>query len=129
MKIDFIENIPEEYSESPILISGGISTEFYWKQFLSLTKEDGRLNIYEIRYEYNCSPFKEVKLLDNVIVIGHDKHCYLFDIESVTQVLILKLSGYFESIYLDDELIYVADAGGLYCLNKDGTWEYSARGN
>jgi len=120
MKIEFIENIPENYAESPILISGESSIEFNLKQLLSLTKDDDRLTIYEIRYEYHCSPFKQAEALKNIIVVGYEGHCYLFDIENKTQLTALKLSGYFGHIYLENEFIYVTDANGLYCLNQNG---------
>lgn len=125
MKIEFIENIPENYSESSILISGESSIEFNGKQFLSLTNEKGNLTIYEIRFEYHCSPFKQVEMLNNVIVVGHEEHCYLFDIYSKTLLTALKLSGYFGHIYIEDEIIYIADANGLYCLNQYGTEVWS----
>jgi len=121
MKIEFIKNFPENFSETPILISGESSIEFNGKQFLSLIKEDGKLNIYEIRYEYHCSPYKQAEVLNNIGIVGHEAHCYLFDINNKTQCTILKLSGYFGHIYIDDQFIYVADANGLYCLNQEGT--------
>lgn len=72
MKIEFIENIPKYHSESPILISGESSLEFNNKQFLSVTKEDGKIDIYEIRYEYHCSPFKQAEVMNNILVVGHE---------------------------------------------------------
>jgi hypothetical protein len=121
MKIEFIENIPENHSEPPILISGEASIDFNGKQFLSLTKENGRFTIYEIRYEYHGSPFKQAEILNNILVVGHDEYCYLFDIGTKRQLKVLRLSGYFGHIYLEDEFIYVADAYGIYCLSKNGT--------
>lgn len=121
MKIEFIEEIPEYYSESTVLISGESSIEFNGKQFFSITKENGNLTIYEIRYEYHCSPFKQIEMLNNVIVVGYEEHCYLFEIDNNILLASLKLSGYFGHIYIKNDFIYVADANGLYCLNQDGT--------
>lgn len=121
MKIEFIENIPEKYSNSPILISGEPSIEFNRQQLLSLTQKDGRLTIYEIKYEHHCSPFMQAEALNNIVVVGHEEHCYLFDFTNDVFLNALKLSGYFGHIYLEGESIYVADANGLCCLNQDGT--------
>lgn len=121
MKIEFIENIPKNHSESPILISGESSIDFSGKQFLTLTEENGGLIIYEIRHENHCSPFKQAEFLNNILVVGHEKHCYLFDIGNQSQLTVLKLSVYFGHIYTEGEFIYVADADGIYCLNQNGT--------
>lgn len=125
MKVEFIEDIPENYPESPILISGKPSIYFNRRQFLSLTKQNGKLTIYEIRYEYHGSPFRQIEFLKNTLVVGHEEHCYLFDIHTNSEIKILKLSGYFGKIYLEDECIYIADANGLFCLNMDGTERWS----
>lgn len=121
MKIEFIEDLPENHSESTILISGESSINFNGKQFFSITKENGNLTIYEIRYEYHCSPFKQIEILNQLIIVGHEEHCYVFEMNDNILHTGLKLSGYFGHIYIQDEFIYVADANGLYCLDQEGT--------
>lgn len=113
-----------------MLISGKTSLEFNRKQFLSLTYEDGSLDMYEIRYAYHCSPFKHAEVQNTILLVGHEEHCYFFDIGTNTQLTVLQLSGYFGHMYVDNELIYVADAHGLYCLNQVGTllWSNGALG-
>lgn len=120
MKIKFLESAPSNYSPSPILISGESSIEYPKKQFLSLKKGNEVLGIYEIRFEYNGSPFKQAEILNNILIVGQETHCYLFDFENNTLISVLKLSGYFGYIYIDKERVYVTDASGLYCLAQDG---------
>jgi len=121
MEIEFINSIPKNYKGSTILISGESSIYLNKRQFLSLSDGGKILNIYEIKYEYQCSPFKQTQILKNIIAIGHEEHFYLFDIINSIQITVLKLSGYFGEIYLNDGLIYIADANGLHCVKQNGT--------
>lgn len=130
MKISFIENIPENYDELPVLISGDSSKDWNGRQYLALSTENEIIKIFEIRFEYNCSPFKQADILNNVIGIGLEEHYYLYNIVQNENLAIVKLSGYFGHTYQDDDLIYVADANGLHCFDQNGTkiWDNSELG-
>ena len=84
-------------------------------------------SVFEIRYEYHCSSFKEALIVDTILAVGHEEHFYLFDLTTNTNILRLKMNGYFGHLYLNDNYFYVADAGGLYCIDKFGKtrWENS----
>jgi hypothetical protein len=120
MKLEFIDTIPEGFTDAPVLISGASSTQLKQKQYLSLNDDGNVITIYEIRYEYRSSPFKQTELFSTIIAVGHEAHFYLFDIAKNTNIIALKLSGYFGHAYLDKEHIYIADANGIFCLGRDG---------
>lgn len=116
----FADEIPADIPTEPLLISGANSSSFDGKEFLLLHQNDDRIIVFEIRYEYHCSPFKAAILADHVLAVGHEGFFYLFNISTGKSLLSLKLSGYFGSLYLDSHLFYVADADGITCINKQG---------
>lgn len=63
---------------------------------------------------------KGVCLLDKVLGVGHEENFYLFDLETKTNLVSIKIEGYFSHVYLIDKLFYVAGANGLYCLDNMG---------
>ncbi len=128
MKIAFIHNIPKNYPKSSILISGQSSRNLKREQLLSVSNESEIIGVYEIRYEYHCSPFKQADILDDVIAVGFEEHFYLFDFVKEVKLLVLKLSGYFGYTHYNNDLIYVADASGLYCIEKRGNIIWSNDG-
>lgn len=127
MEIKFVDLLPENYTEQPILISGSSSIQHSEKQYLSLNQGNGIFKIYEIRYQYQCSPFNRAKLIGDIIVIGHEEHFYLFNMTQNSNFINLKLSGYFGHFYEYDDLIYVADANDLYCLNLLGEIKWQTK--
>ena len=119
MTFQFLPQVPREFSGQPILISGQKSADLQRQEFLTV-EDNGNEHVFEIRFDTHCSPFKEVCLLENILGVGHEEHFYLFDLETNSNLISLKLDGYFGHVYLNDKLFYVASAGGLYCLNKEG---------
>ena len=125
MTIEFIEQKPTEWKGASILISGPSSVEFKGKQFLVSSDNGKIINLYEVRFEYACSPFKHAEIINGILAVGHQEHFYLFDLSKNLNVLSLKMFGYFGHLYPDKDLLYVADAGGIYCLTTSGgiVWE------
>ena len=119
MTFKFSPQPPRDFSGQPVLISGQDSTDFKRQEFLTIENK-GQENVFEIRYEVHCSPFKEASLLDNILGVGHEEHFYLFDLKTNSNLITLKLEGYFGHMYVDNELFYVAGASGLYCMDKNG---------
>lgn len=120
MTYTFAAERPADMATAPVLISGAASLSFHGKEFLLLHQDDGNTTVYEIRYEYHCSPFKSVLLADYVLGVGHEAHFYLFDISTGCHLLSRQLSGYFGNLHLDNNLFYVADANGITCISKQG---------
>ena len=120
MKLEFLDHIPESFKATPILISGSSSIQFNETQYLSLIDNGKLVNVFEIRYECHYSPFKQIEVLKNIILVGFEEHFYMFDMTTNTNITTLKLSGYFGYMYLDHKQIYVADADGISCLSIDG---------
>lgn len=120
MTIEFIDTVPEDTTLEPILISGPMSTGYSKQIFLRLSGENVIEKLYEIKYDVNCSPFKEALLIDNLLAVGHEEHLYLFNSITNENILRLEMNGYFGHLYHDKEAFYTADANGLHCINKNG---------
>jgi hypothetical protein len=120
MSFEFVDQKPQNCKGECPVISGEESLKFEQREYLILRKNGEVTGTYEIRYEYQCSPFKEAELIDGVLAVGYQEHFYLFDLEKSLNILTLKMSGYFGHIYLNEDLIYVADSSGIYCLDSKG---------
>lgn len=120
MTYTFEDEIPADIPTAPLLISGADSSSFDGKVFLLVYQNNDCVAVYEIRYECHCGPFKVAIQVDNVLAVGHEAHFYLFDISAGKPLLNLKLSGYFGYLYLNNNLLYIADADGITCINKQG---------
>src|SRR5687768_2238483 len=119
MTYKFLPQLPSDFSGHSVLISGQESANLRRQEFLTVDINDDKYFL-EIRYEVHCSPFKEVCLLDKLLGVGHEEHFYLFDLDTKTNLLAMKIEGYFGHVYLNDKLFYVAGASGLYCFDKTG---------
>lgn len=116
MNFTFTDKLPVDFKGIPVIISGADSLQYNGKDFLVSGKE----NVFEIRYKYHCSPFNEVIVSGDIMAVGHEEHFYIYDLSTHKNLLSLKMSGYFGSLYLHHELLYVADSGGVYCIDKQG---------
>jgi hypothetical protein len=129
MDFSFTNVLPQVLTnKGPILISGSDTLELICKEYLII--DNYKSSIFEIRYENHCSPFKQAFLVDTILAVGHEEHFYLFDLTTSTNVLRLKMKGYFGHQYLYENYFYVSDAGGLYCIDMYGyiRWENSNLG-
>lgn len=119
MTFDFTNEIPQDLNhQEPILISGFDTLKFGGKEYLVINNNG--TSLYEIRYEYHCSSFKQAIIVDTILAVGYEEHFYLFDLLTKTNILRLKMRGYFGHLYINSDNFYVADAGGLYCIDKYG---------
>ncbi|MEO7311338.1 MAG: hypothetical protein ABIX01_13130 [Chitinophagaceae bacterium] len=127
MTFDFTVTVPQDLShQEPILISGADSLQLDGRAYLVV--DDFGKRLFEIRYEYHCSPFKQALILDTVVAVGFEAHFYLFDFITKSNLLSLEMDGYFGHLYLHNDKFYVADSAGLYCINKSGTTLWSNKG-
>jgi hypothetical protein len=120
MKFSFTGVTPVEFRGNLILISGSNSIELGNIEYLVVTDNEITVNVFEIRYEYSCNPFQQADIIDDILAVGHQRYFYLFDLRKNANILILEMSGYFGYTYLDNELLYIADARYIYCINKSG---------
>lgn len=109
----FLDTVPAGLT--PILISGEESLNMTRKKFLLI--ED---TAFEIRYAYHCSPFCEAHLTGNVLAVGFEGFFYLYNISEKVSLLALEMEGYFGNLHLHNEQFFVADACGIYCINREG---------
>jgi hypothetical protein len=128
MSVKFIPE-PTAGSKGPIVISGPESMSFGRRAFI-LYDNNEPATVYEIKYEYNSSPFKQVEMLGNLLLAGYEERFYIFDTTSETSLLSLPLKWYFGSFYVEDGYIYVANANGIYCVETNGKvcWSNDALG-
>lgn len=101
------------------LISGEGSFQYANSEYLEVRYTDDE-KVFRINFEYHCSPFKEAAILDNLLLVGHQEHFYVYDIKAKQNLLALKMEGYFGHLYVEDDIFFVADAYGLWCVNKQG---------
>lgn len=121
MNFDFTDKSPDDLNLQPIVISGQESSSLNWREYLIASQKEGEKSLYQIRYEHHCSPFKQAIIVDNILAVGHEEHFYLFNLTTNTNMLRLKMEGYFGHLYFDRDVFYVADAGGLYCVDKNAS--------
>jgi outer membrane protein assembly factor BamB len=117
---NFIDKELYHITSNPVLITGKESLNFSNRQLVEYITDNEGTFIFEIRYEYSCGPFREILSLDNLLLIGCQQNFYIVNLERNETILNLKVEGYFGSIYIDNEIIYVADACGVYSINRDG---------
>ena len=130
MNFDFTDKAPSELNVQPIIISGDESLNSINREYLIVTDKEGAKNLYEIRYKYHCSPFKQAIIVDNVLAVGLEEYFYLFNLITNENLIRLKMHGYFGHLYFDNDLFYIADAGGLYCMDKKASiiWQNNSLG-
>ena len=119
MELEFYELYPDFIANPTVLISGGESEKLGQNIYL-FGEDDFRTLVYEIRYEYHCSPFKQAQFIGDILAVGHEEHFYLFDTKSERNILRLKMDGYFGSFKVEGAYIYVADSASIFCLDISG---------
>ena len=120
MKFSFRDHLPDCAHLSPVIISGHESYELPYKEFI-LQHEGEQINgIYEIRYLTSGGPYKDVIEFGNFLVVGHYQFVYFYDLVNCFNTIRLEVDGYFGHIYINDEVLYIADSGCLRCYNKNG---------
>jgi len=116
----FTSVFPATLNLPAVLLSGAESMSLENRVYLVID-DDGHSAVYEIRYDRHCSPFKQALGMGELLAVGSEEYFYLFNRITNKPLLRLKLEGYFSHLYSDDGLFYVADAGGLFCIEKNGT--------
>ncbi|SFF07987.1 hypothetical protein SAMN05518672_115103 [Chitinophaga sp. CF118] len=124
MHLSFSDVLPGDLNLDPILISGSDSFRLNQEEYLIL-REENNVTVFKIKYEYHCSPFKQARVIGNFLLIGHENHFYMFDLLQRMNVLTMEMKGYFGHLYVENNLCYVTDANGLYCIESKGKilWE------
>ena len=121
MNFIFSKDLFESVNLESILISGPDSLNFTNKEYLILDSNGEAQGLFEIRYQAHCSPFKEAMIIDHILAVGFEGYFYMFDIISKSNMLKLKMEGYFGHLYFNKDLFYVADSAGIYCINKNAS--------
>jgi hypothetical protein len=120
MNLRFAPDVPEDFIQEPILISGIKSKDFDGLEYLLVQEGNITRNVFEIRYEHHCSPFKQGMIRGRQVAVGHKGFFYLFDLSLKKNLLILEMQGYFGHMYLNDEHFYISDSASIHCVNHEG---------
>ena len=121
MKFEFTDIIPLNLTTKAVCISGSQSYNLDNTRYLLRINDEGNYSeVFEIKYEYHCSPFEEADILGNILAVGHEAHFYLFNLTKNKNILTIPMRGYFGHLYIRDNSFYVCDAGSLIRLNRDG---------
>jgi len=117
MLLSFSDVIPSVIIKPPVLISGRQSLKFHNVAYVI---DDLSAIAYQINYQFHCSPFKQALYIHELLAVGFEENFYLFNLSNQDNLLSLSLSGYFGQFYFEEDLIYIADANGLTCVNLKG---------
>ena len=118
MIFEFYPDIVPEFEEAEI-ISGEASFHFNLSEYLIFQNGDEK-RAFKIIYQCHCSPFKEAAIHKDLLLVGHEEHFYLYDLQAKQNLLVLMVEGYFGHLYIDENYFFVADAGGLFCIDTSG---------
>lgn len=88
--------------------------------YVKCEEDDEIKAVFEIRYDYNCSPFKDAIIENNIIGIGYEGFFYMYSLNENKSLLVLPMHGYFGHLYYHENCFYVADAEGLYSIDNTG---------
>jgi hypothetical protein len=121
MTFNFVDKINDDLKLQPILISGHDSLKLNEEEYLILVQTGNERVCFKIMYECHFSPFKEATIIENLLAVGHEAFFYLFDLKTKMNILRLEMDGYFGHLYSDNELFYVTDACGVYCIDKNAS--------
>ncbi len=118
MDLIFVDEPPAREIIEPVLISGAGSLNYNGVKYI-VAQEDGIIQFcFEIRYEYSCSPFRDAMIIDGLLAVGFEEYFYLYSLNTKSDLLCLKMDGYFGYLYLNEGMLYVADAGYVYCIDR-----------
>ena len=124
MTYTFTAQIPDDIYGDPILISGSDSCGFSRTEYLIINERDAKPKVFEIKYNSHCSSFKQAIIHNDLLAVGHEETFYLFNLNSKTNLLNLKMFGYFGHLYLDHEKFYIADESGIYCIDSNASVQW-----
>ncbi len=116
----FATKVSPSQREAAILISGETSANMAGLEYVIESNEEGDQRVFKIHYSFHCSPFKEIRRIGDLLFVGHESHLYVFDVVKEENVLSMEMDGYFEGLYLHEDLVYVTGCHDLFCLNVRG---------
>lgn len=119
MTFSFAPALPRDYNGTYPVISGENSLNNPHSEYL-VAREDDKVQAFEIKHQAHGLPFKQAMIIDNLLLVGYQEHFYLYNLSIEKNIVSIEMAGYFSQFYLHLNLIYVADAEGLWCINYSG---------
>lgn len=119
MIFTFYPDLPAEVEDAEV-ISGEAPFHFSRSEYL-VVEDNEEKRAFKIVYGGHCSPFREAVISENLLLVGHEEHFYLYDLKAKNSLLVLEMNGYFGHLYIDKQHFFVADAEGLFCIERNGS--------
>lgn len=117
MVFTFFPDLPTDVGEAEI-ISDQTPFHFSCSEYLVMQGKDEK-RAFKIVYEGHCSPFREAIIINDLLLVGHEAHFYVYDLKAKYSLLILEMNGYFGHLYVDNSNFYVTDAQSLYRIDRE----------
>ena len=78
--------------------------------------------LVETSAHYNCSPFKEVILTENILAVGYHDQFHMLEVTTLRHFVTIPMEFYFGHLYLYEEILYVADACCVHAITEYGKY-------
>lgn len=121
MDFEFSPIVPSEFKGSVKLISGDNTQVLLNISYLIWREGNSIQDVFEIRFEYHCSPFRQAFILEECLAVGYEEHFYLYDLKQDLNLTTIKMDGYFSKLYFDFDSFYVSSASSIYRVTKNGS--------
>jgi hypothetical protein len=121
MDFEFSPIVPSDFRGSVKLISGDNTQLLPNISYLISRERNSILDVFEIRFEYHCSPFRQALILEEYLAVGYEEYFYLYDLKQDLNLVAIKMDGYFSHLYFDSDSFYISSAGSIYCVTKKGS--------
>lgn len=117
--VQFLDTLPDTCTGKVTPVNKNKPEQYSRKVFIIFHKNEEE-KVFEMGYEYHCSPFSDALILNNIIAVGYEHTFCLFDLTSYINLAEIQMNGYFGHIYIHEDHFYVTDASGMYCISQNG---------
>ena len=115
-----------------IIISDQSSSQFDHFTFVIIENQKTGEELYCLQFtsEHNCSVFRDLVVWNNLLVIGFDNFCYIFNLET-EHVVKYKLNSFFDSFFITEQHVLLSSLSNIDCFNSDAVfmWRSEKLGN
>jgi hypothetical protein len=125
---EFYNELPGGFSGRPVNISGNMRGSC--KVFVAERRGADPVQVYVVEYDCGYNFRSEAVADDGLLAVGHNAFIFLYDLVGGKNLLTFQLAGYFSGLYWHEGLLFVADAGSLLCVDREGgiLWRHTGLG-
>lgn len=108
------------FQSKRIIVSDESSSAFDHLTYVIIENQDTGEELYNLQFnsEHNCSVFRNAIVWNNLVVIGFDNYCYLFNLNK-EEIDSYKLNSFFDSFFTTEKFVLVASLSNINCFNSD----------